>query len=85
MIYMAIKHRTEQLPIEQVKSTMTLAVKNAEGQTVLFQVQDTGFEFTPAGPTLFILKSEPLENGKQWVIKKPADTMMTRILGTYDD
>jgi hypothetical protein len=35
---MAIKHRTEQLPIEQVKSTMTLAVKNAEGQTVLFQV-----------------------------------------------
>lgn len=83
---MAIKHRTEQIFIEGVQSTMTLAVENDAGQLVLFQVQDTGLEFKSPGPTLFILKSEPLENGKRWVIKKPAGTMMLRVLRkTYDD
>ena len=29
---------------------------------------------------------EVLDNGKQWVIKKPAGTLMTRVLKeTYDD
>lgn len=65
---------------------MTLAVKNDAGQRVLFQVQDTGFEHKPPGPTMFVIKSEPLANGEPWVIKKPAGTLMLRILKeTYDD
>jgi hypothetical protein len=81
-----IKHRTEQIPIEQVRNGMSLAVENDKGQQVLFQVQDKGFEFKSPGPTFFFIKSEPLENGEPWVIKKPAGTMMTRVLReTYDD
>ena len=76
----------EQIPIEQVQNGMSLAVENDLGQRVLFQVHDKGFEYKSPGPTLFVIKSEPLDNGKQWVIKKPAGTMMTRVLKeTYDD
>lgn len=82
---MALKHHTQQIPIEQVQNTMTLAVKK-DGRVVLFQVNSTGVEHVPPNPALFVLKSEELENGEQWVIKKPAGTMMVRILReTYDD
>jgi hypothetical protein len=81
----ATRYRTEQLPIELVQNGMTLAVKNDQGQPALFQVNSKGFEHKPPGPILFTIKSEPLESGKQWVIQKPAGTLMVRILGTYDD
>ena len=64
---------------------MSVAVEK-DGHIALFQVNSKGFESKPPDPVLFILKSEVLENGEQWVIKKPAGTMMVRILAeTYDD
>ena len=57
---------------------MTLLVENDEGKQVLFQVNSTGFSFQGDGPTIFIIKSEPLKNGEPWVIKHPAGTLMTR-------
>ncbi len=81
----AIKHHTEQIPIERVENGMSLAVEK-DGHIVLFQVNSKGFSYKPDGPTIFVLKSEVLENGEQWVIEKPAGTMMTRVLReTYDD
>lgn len=61
---MALKHRTEQLPIERVENGMSVAVEK-DGHIALFQVNSKGFESKPPDPVLFILKSEVLENGEQ--------------------
>jgi hypothetical protein len=84
---MVPKFRTEPLPIEDVQNGMKLAVRINQSQARLFTVESKGIESVPPDPTLFVIKSGPLEdnNYEPFVIKQPAGTLLNRVIDVYDD
>ena len=83
---MATRYRTEKIPVEDVRQGDELAIPS-EGGHRSFHVEDiTLSHFQEAGeqPTL-TLTSEPLANGKPWVLQYPLGTEVVRVLGTYEE
>ena len=81
---MAPRFRTEPISIEDVRLGMKLAVQINETQARLFQVESTGIEHAQPDPILFVIKSGPLDGG-QIVIKKPAGTLLDRVVEVYEE
>ena len=85
----AQRHEVTQIPVEQVKPGMTLAIPSESGLSPrAFQVDEVAWEHKKAEgkPPIFTLTSEPLpDTGQPWVVEYPIGTPVTRVLRTYDD
>jgi hypothetical protein len=83
---MATRYRTENIPVENVRAGDELAIPSDGGHRT-FHVEDIAVgHFKEAGqqPTL-TLTSEPLANGKPWVLQYPVGASVARVLGTYEE
>lgn len=72
------------VPVEQVEPGMSLVVEDG-GHSVKFNVQERGFSHTPGQPARLTLTSEPLEDGKPWILEYPVGTIVEVIVRLYDD
>jgi hypothetical protein len=83
---MAPRYRTEKIPVQNVQQGDELAIPS-DGGPRSFHVENIALShFKEAGeqPTL-TLTSEPLADGKPWVLQYPVGAEVVRVLGTYED
>ncbi|MGJ6126682.1 hypothetical protein QN239_29300 [Mycolicibacterium sp. Y3] len=73
-----------EVPVEHIDNGMTLVVEEG-GHSLQFNVEERGARHRPGSPVIYTLKSEPLDDGKPWVLEYPAGTIVTRVLRIYDD
>lgn len=85
---MVKRHEVTQIPVEQVKRGMTLAIPCEAGLSPrAFQVDEIGWEHKKAEgkPATFTLTSEPLpDTGQPWVVEYPIGTLVTQVLRIHD-